>query len=59
LVSSTPLKIVAVLTAFSAPSFGPIQLAVLYGYRSSVVRSAMSWGWVMAPCGVAIAAYLR
>ncbi len=59
LVHSTALKIVAVLTAFSAPSFSPIQLAVLYGYRSSVVRSAVRWGWVMAPLGVAIAAYLR
>jgi hypothetical protein len=58
-VSSTPLKIVAVLTAFSAPSFSPVQLAVLYGYRSSVVRSAVRWGWVMAPFGVALATYLR
>jgi len=34
LAGSTALVVVAVLTALSAPSFQPIQLSVLYGYRS-------------------------
>jgi hypothetical protein len=46
-----PLAIVAALSALSAPSFHPIQLAVLYGYRSGVVNAAVRWGWVLAPFG--------
>jgi hypothetical protein len=34
-------QILAVLTALSAPSFQPVQLAVLYGYRSGVVNVAV------------------
>jgi hypothetical protein len=56
---SRPLKIVAVLTAFSAPAFNPIQLTVLYGYRSSIVNGAVRWGWFLAPFGLAIATYVR
>jgi len=59
LTSSTPLKIVAVLTALSAPSFSPIQQGVIYGYRSSVVRSAVRWGWLTAPVGIAVAAFIH
>jgi len=57
--SSTPLAIVAVLTALSAPSFAPVQQAVLYGYRSGVVNAAVRWGWVLAPFGLGLAAAVR
>jgi hypothetical protein len=57
--SSTPLAIVAALSALSAPSFNPIQLAVLYGYRSAVITSAVRWGWLLAPFGLGLAALLR
>ena len=55
---STPLAVVAVLTALSAPSFQPIQLAVLYGYRSEVVVAAVRWGWLLAPFGLVLAALI-
>ena len=58
-VSSRPLRIVALLTAFGAPSFSPVQSTVLYGYRSSVVNSVVRWGWVLAQFGLAIASSLR
>jgi len=57
--ASVPLAIVAALTALSAPSFQPIQLAVLYGYRSGVVNAAVRWGWVLAPFGLGLAALIR
>jgi predicted permease len=57
--SSTPLAVVAVLSGLSAPSFQPIQLAVLYGYRSEVVVSAVRWGWLLAPLGLAVAELVR
>ena len=50
---------VAVLTALSAPSFQPIQLSVLYGYRSEVVVVAVRWGWILAPLGLGAAALVR
>jgi predicted permease len=59
LASSTALAVVAVLTALSAPSFQPVQLAVLYGYRSEVVVAAVRWGWVLAPLGLGAAAIVR
>ena len=59
LATSTPLAIVAALSALSAPSFNPIQQAVLYGYRSAVVTAAVRWGWVLAPFGLGLAAVLR
>jgi hypothetical protein len=59
LTSSTPLAIVAALSALSAPSFNPIQLAVLYGYRSAVTTAAVQWGWILAPFGLGLAALLR
>jgi predicted permease len=59
LASSTALAVVAVLTALSAPAFQPIQLAVLYGYRSEVVVAAVRWGWALAPFGLAAAALVR
>ena len=59
LAGSTALAVVAVLTALSAPSFQPIQLSVLYGYRSEVVVAAVRWGWVLAPLGVGAAALIR
>ncbi len=59
LVTSTPLRIVAVVTAFSAPSFSPVQLSVLYGYRSSFVNVAVRWGWALTPLGLAAAVYLH
>jgi hypothetical protein len=58
-VSSKALRIVVVLTALSAPAFNPVQLAVLYGYRSSVVNTAIRWGWALVPLGLLGAALLR
>jgi hypothetical protein len=57
--SSTALAVVAALSGLSAPSFTPIQQAVLYGYRSGVVNVAVRWGWVMAPLGLGLAAIVR
>jgi hypothetical protein len=57
--ASTPLAVVAALSALSAPSFTPIQLAVLYGFRSGVVNVAVRWGWMLAPFGLGLAAILR
>jgi hypothetical protein len=48
-----------VLTALSAPSFQPIQQAVLYRYRSEVVVAAVRWGWLLAPLGLGAAALIR
>jgi hypothetical protein len=59
LAGSTALTVVAVLTALSAPSFQPVQLAVLYGYRSEVVVAAVRWGWILAPLGLGAAAIVR
>ncbi len=59
LAGSTALAVVAVLTALSAPSFKPIQLSVLYGYRSEVVVAAVRWGWILAPLGLGAAALIR
>ena len=55
LASSTALAVVAVLSGLGAPSFQPIQLAVLYGYRSEVVVAAVRWGWLLAPLGLVLA----
>jgi hypothetical protein len=57
--SSTPLAVVAALSALSAPAFAPIQQAVLYGYRSGVVTTAVRWGWLLAPFGLGLGALLR
>jgi hypothetical protein len=57
--SSTALAVVAVLSALSAPAFSPIQLAVLYGFRSGLVNVAVRWGWVLAPFGLGAAALIR
>jgi hypothetical protein len=57
--SSRALAIVAAVSALSAPSFTPIQQAVLYGYRSGVVNVSVRWGWVLAPLGVGVAAGIR
>ena len=59
LTASVPLAIVAALSGLGAPSFQPIQLAVLYGYRSGVVNAAVRWGWLVAPLGLGLAALLR
>jgi hypothetical protein len=59
LASSTALAVVAVLSGLSAPSFQPVQLAVLYGYRSEVVMTAIRWGWVLVPAGLGLAALIR
>jgi hypothetical protein len=59
LAGSTVLTVVAVLTALSAPSFQPVQLSVLYGYRSEVVVAAVRWGWILAPVGLGAAALVR
>ena len=53
--TSRPLALVAILCALGAPAFNPIQQAVLYGYRSSVVNTAVRWGWLALPLGLALA----
>jgi hypothetical protein len=57
--SSTALAVVAALSALSAPAFTPIQLAVLYGFRSGLVNVAVRWGWLLAPFGLGLAALIR
>ena len=57
--SSTALAVVAALSGLSAPSFQPVQLAVLYGYRSEVVMAAVRWGWILVPAGLGLAALVR
>ncbi len=59
LASSTSLAVVAALSGLSAPSFQPIQLAVLYGYRSELVVVAVRWGWILAPLGLVAAEVIR
>jgi hypothetical protein len=59
LTASTSLAVVAVLSGLSAPSFQPIQLAVLYGYRSDLVVVAVRWGWLLAPLGLVLAEVIR
>ena len=59
LTSSNALAVVAALSALSAPSFQPVQLAVLYGYRSHVVVAAVRTGWLLAPFGLVLAAVVR
>jgi hypothetical protein len=59
LASSNALAVVAVLSGLSAPSFQPIQLAVLYGYRSELVVAAVRWGWILAPFGLVLAEIIR
>ena len=56
---SNTLAVVAVLTALSGPSFQPIQMSVLYGYRSEVVVVAVRWGWILAPLGLVAAVLVR
>lgn len=55
LTGSRAVAVVAVLSAFGAPAFNPVQLAVLYGYRSATVNVAARWGWVLLPVGLLIA----
>jgi hypothetical protein len=57
--SSTPLAVVAALSALSAPAFTPIQQAVLYGFRSGVVNVAVRLGWILVPFGLGLAAIVR
>jgi hypothetical protein len=57
--SSRTLAIVATVSGLSAPSFTPIQQAVLYGYRSGVVNVSVRWGWVLVPVGLGLAAAIR
>jgi hypothetical protein len=59
LASSTALAVVAVLSGLSAPSFQPVQQAVLYGYRSEVVMTAIRWGWLLVPAGLGLALLVR
>jgi hypothetical protein len=59
LASSTSLAVVAALSGLSAPAFQPIQLAVLYGYRSELVVVAVRWGWLLAPLGLVLAEVIR
>ena len=51
---SRAVAVVAVLSAMGAPAFNPVQLAVLYRYRSSTVNVAARWGWVLLPVGLGV-----
>ncbi len=52
---STAVAVVAILSALGAPAFNPVQLAVLYRYRTQTVNAAARWSWVLVPVGLAIA----
>ena len=43
----------------SAPSFQPIQQAVLVWLSLEVVMAAVRWGWVLVPFGLGLAALVR
>jgi hypothetical protein len=51
---SKSVEIVAILAALGAPAFNPVQLAVLYQYRTATVNAAARWGWLFLPIGLAI-----
>jgi len=55
---NSALRVVAMLSALGAPSFSPVQLSVLYGYRSGMVNVAVRWGWIALPIGLGVAALL-
>ena len=59
LTGSKAVAVIAVLSAFGAPAFNPVQMAVLYGYRSGVVNIAVRWGWIVLPVGLAVALVIR
>ena len=59
LTGSRAVAVIAVLSAFGAPAFNPVQMAVLYGYRSGVVNIAVRWGWIALPVGLAVALVIR
>lgn len=50
LIGDRLVSAVVILSVFSAPPFQPSQLALLFGYRSSVLN-AVRWAWLMAPFG--------
>jgi hypothetical protein len=52
---SRAVAVVAVLSALGAPAFNPVQLAVLYRYRTTTVNVAARWGWVLLPVGLVAA----
>jgi hypothetical protein len=51
----TPGAPIALLAAFTIPTFFPANASVLYGYHSDVVGIASRWGWVLLPVGVGAA----
>ncbi len=55
----SPGAAVVALNVLSVPAFLPAQLSLLYGYRSGVVRVAATWGWLIAPVGLAVAVASR
>ncbi|HLH28733.1 MAG TPA: hypothetical protein VKW77_07440, partial [Acidimicrobiales bacterium] len=56
LTGSRAVAVVAVLSALGAPAFNPVQLAVLYRYRTATVNAAARWGWLLLPVGLAVSA---
>jgi hypothetical protein len=52
---SRAVAVVAVLSALGAPAFNPVQLAVLYRYRTTTVNVAARWGWLLLPVGLVAA----
>jgi hypothetical protein len=52
---SRDVAVVAVLSALGAPAFNPVQLAVLYRYRTATVNAAARWGWLTLPVGLVVA----
>ncbi len=52
------MRVLAVLCALSAPTFGPPQYATLYGYNDPVLAAGNRLGWFVGAVGVVTAALL-
>ena len=54
---SVEVAVVAVLCAFSIPTFGPSQMSLVYGYADPVVAASVRYGWFVGTTGL-VAAFL-
>lgn len=52
---STPVRVVAVLLAFSIPAFAGPQVSVLYGYADAAMAAASRYGWFFGAAGLVFA----
>jgi len=55
----SPRGVVVALTAGSIPAFLPPQMALLYGYRSGIVRAAARVAWPLGAVGLVLALLAR